>query len=175
MRKHYKEFYRILEHAREKIDEMKIDLPPLVERNEFVEKAERTGGFKETVLEVEEKKLDLGGGNPDRWAFEIQFSILNIWKPGFEQYLTDLFFTKGRCANCRRRDKREVQCEEGYSECMFDDEFNQFKFDCVRRIVSQLKNGIESKELEIPKHLRDIEVRMRELSRGMRESHKRKE
>jgi len=173
MRRHYEEFYGVLERACEKIDEMQIDLPRPVKRNEFVEKAERTGRFKETVLEVEGKKRELGGSDPNRWAFEVQFSILNIWKPGFEQYLTDLFFTKERCRNCKRLDKEEAQCEEGYSDCMFDDEFNQFKFEYVRKIVNQLKNDIEPKELEIPQHLRDIEVRMRELSRRMGKSSKR--
>lgn len=173
MRRHHEEASRFLQEAYRKQRELRIDLPqPMLERNEFVEKAERTGRFRETVLEVEEKKRDLGGSNPDRWGFEVQFAILNVWKPGFEEHLTDLFFSKERCGNCKRPDKEELRCEEGYSNCLFDDEFQQFEFEYVRGIVDQLKDNVEPVGLEIPKHIRDAEVRMRELGRRMREGSK---
>jgi len=164
MRRHHEEIYRFMREAYKKMGGMQVDLLQPVKPNKFVEKAERTGRFKETIVEVEEKKRDLGGSDPDRWAFENQFRIMNVWKLGFELYLTDLFFSKERWGNCRRPDKEEVQCEEGYSNCIFDEEFNQFEFDCVRKIVDQLRNGIEPEELEIPEHLRCIEAKMRELS-----------
>ena len=60
MRRRSEEIYRALQEVYEKHGELHVDLPqPLSERNEFVERAERTGRFKETVLEVEEKKRGL--------------------------------------------------------------------------------------------------------------------
>jgi hypothetical protein len=137
----------------------------MLERNEFLANAEKTGRFKETVLEVEEKKREAGGRDPDRWAFETQYDILNAWKPGFELHLTDQFFSKERCGNCGREDKEEVECEGGRSNCIFDNEFERFQFQYVKKIVDQLKRDVESKELEIPEHLRSMEAKMRELGR----------
>jgi len=165
------EFYRALQIAYEKHGEPHVDLPqPMLERNESLAKAEKTGRFKETVLEVEEKKGEVGGRDPEGWAFETQYDILNAWKPGFELHLADLFFSEERCGSCGRQDKREVECEEGRSNCIFDEEFKRFQFQYVRKIVEQLKRDVEPKELEIPEHLRSMEAEMRELGRRMRES-----
>jgi hypothetical protein len=169
--RHYERLYRALQIAYGKRGDLHIDLPqPMLERNEFLAKAEKTGRFKETVLEVEEKKGEVGGRDPDGWAFETQYDILNAWKPGFELHLADLFFSKERCGSCGRQDKREVECEEGRSNCIFDDEFKRFQFQYVKKIVDQLKRDVEPKELEIPEHLHDMEAKMRELGRRMRES-----
>ncbi len=165
------EFYRVLQIACEKHGEPHVDLPqPVLGRNEFLTKTEKTGRFKETVLEVEERKGEVGGRDPDGWAFETQYDILNGWKPGFELHLADLFFSKERCGSCGRQDKREVDCEEGRSNCVFDDEFKRFQFQYVKKVVDQLKKDVEPKELEIPEHIRNMEVKMRELGRRMRES-----
>jgi len=51
----------------------------------------------------------------------------------------------------------------------FSTKFEQFQFQYVRKIVDQLKNGVEPKELEIPEHTRQIEAKMRELGRRMRQ------
>jgi hypothetical protein len=171
MLRHYERVYGALQIAYRKHEEPHIDLPQhMLEPNEFLAKAEKTGRFKETILEVEEKKGEVGGRDPDGWAFETQYDILNAWKPGFELHLADLFFSEERCGSCGRQDKREVECEEGRSNCIFDEEFKRFQFQYVRKIVDQLKKDVEPKELEIPEHLRSMEVKMRELGRRMRES-----
>jgi hypothetical protein len=83
MRRHHEEAYAFVQEAYKKQRELRIDLLQPFKPNKFVETAERTGRFKETILEVEEKKRDSGGSDPNSWAFEIQFAILNVWKPGF--------------------------------------------------------------------------------------------
>jgi len=167
--RHYEGIYGAFQTAFEKHAEPHVDLPqPMLQRNEFLAKAEKTGRFKETVLEVEEKKGEIGGGDPDGWAFETEYDILNAWKPGFELHLADLFYSEERCGSCGRQDKREVECEEGRSNCIFDDEFKRFQSQYLKKIVDQLKKDLEPKELEIPEHIRDMEVKMRELGRRMR-------
>jgi hypothetical protein len=129
----------------------------------FADRAMETGRFREIILAVDRLKDEAGGNEIGFWVLETQLSILCSWKPGFEDYLAELFFTEERCRNCKRKDKKETRCKEGLSSCVFDGEFEQFEEESVRKIVENLKNGVEPKKLEVPKHLQERWIKLRNL------------
>jgi hypothetical protein len=142
-----------------------------IEPDVFVDRAAETGRFKEIILAVEKLKDEIGGEEVKLWALETQLSILSACKPAFEEYLAELFFTEEKCKNCKKEAKEETRCREGLSDCIFDKEFEQFEDESVQKIVEQLKNGVEPKLLEIPKHLQEQWIKFRKLCEtGARES-----
>jgi SepF-like predicted cell division protein (DUF552 family) len=155
----------LLEEAKKngKLDELKEDFSAFSQHDVFAEMAMETGKFRETILALERLKDEVGGAEIGFWTLETQLSILCSFKPGFEEYLAELFFTKERCKNCKREGKAETRCREGLSDYIFDKEFEQFEDESVQKIVEQLKNGVEPKLLEVPKHLQEQWIKFRKL------------
>jgi SepF-like predicted cell division protein (DUF552 family) len=145
------------------LDELKEGLSAFSQPEVFAERAVETGKFKEIILALERLKDEVRGEEIGVWTLETQLSILCSFKPGFEEYLAELFFTEERCENCKREDKEETRCREGLSDCIFDKEFEQFEDESVQKIVEQLKTGAEPKLLEVPKHLQEQWIKFRKL------------
>lgn len=145
------------------LDELKESLSAFSQPEVFAERAVETGKFGEIILALERLKDEVGGEEIGVWTLETQLNILCSFKPGFEEYLAELFFTEERCKNCKREDKKETRCREGLSDCIFDKEFEQFEDESVQKIVEQLKTGVEPKLLEVPKHLQEQWIKFRKL------------
>jgi len=154
-----------------KFDELKEGFSVFSQPEVFAERAVETGKFREIIFALESLKDEVGGADIGFWILETQLSILCSFKPGFEEYLAELFFTEERCKNCKREGKAETRCREGLSDCIFDKQFEHFEDESVQKIVEQLKNGVEPKLLEVPKHLQEQWIKFRKLCEaGARES-----
>lgn len=145
------------------IDEVKEAISSYLEPGVFADRAMETGRFREILLAVDRLKNEAGGEEVRLWVLETELSILCSWKPGFEEYLAELFFTEERCRDCKRKDKVQSRCKEGLSSCVFDGEFEQFEEESVRKIVEHLKDGVEPKEFEVPRHLQEQGVKLKNL------------
>ncbi|MFH1256685.1 MAG: SEC-C domain-containing protein [Candidatus Diapherotrites archaeon] len=157
---HYKEIFSTFEKFLEtkefedtasQLDKIKIDKDP------FVEKAEKTGEWKNVLMEVEALKAK----NGEEWALDNQYNILAKQFPGFEYHLNEIFFRK--CAVCERKDKEELACEYGHAECLYNDEYEEFTKKFVESIVGKLKNGEHPEELNIPQRLAGMELKFQEI------------
>ncbi|MFQ6077313.1 MAG: tetratricopeptide repeat protein [Candidatus Bathyarchaeia archaeon] len=136
----------------------KLPSPP---ESPFLKKAMETGRYVEVLLEVDASKDDVEVDDPEDWAHLEELNILNSWKLGFELYVNKLFFDK-RCKGCGMRGRRKMGCREGLSNCVFDNEYDEFERECVQKIIRKLKRGIEPqriRELQVPKSLEEIEIR----------------
>lgn len=144
-------------------EELEATVSTFLSPDEFAERATETGRFKEIILAVEKLKEEVGGEAIEMWAIETQLNILCSWKPGFEEHLSELFFTAEKCRNCKRKHKDETKCREGMSDCVFDAEFEQFENESLRKIVENLRKGVDPKELEVPKTLQEQWIKLRNL------------
>lgn len=134
-----------------------------MELDEFAEGAMETGKFREAILAVDRLKEEIGGLEIEIWALDTQLSILRAWKPGFIEAIAELFYTEAKCRNCSRKHKEEIRCKEGVSECIFDIEFEGFLENILHKIVEHLTKGEYPPELEVPKHLQDKYIKIRNL------------
>jgi len=134
-----------------------------METNEFAERALETGKFKEAILAVERLKEEIGGLEIEMWALDTQLDILRAWKPGFMEGIAELFYTETKCVNCNRKRKGEMRCREGLSGCIFDMEFEEFQEKILQKIVEQLKRGEYPPELEVPRHIQDRYIKLKDL------------
>jgi hypothetical protein len=104
-------------------------------------------------------------------VLERQFSLICRRKPGFEEYLTDVFFTKERCAKCTLTQLKEQGCMEGGTVCAYDEMYSRFQLEYVKKIVQEIKGGnSRPKGLEIPEQYAKLAGEMdkiREKAEGM--------
>jgi len=139
--KHHDEAKRLLDGVEDdELEEMREKVKGLVQENPLVVRAHETGRFSEVILSLERLKDEVGGEATLRWVRDQQLEVLCQWKPLFEDDLASDFY--GRvCKTCRRIDKEESQCREGYSNCMYDEAFLEFERDAIERFVNSLRNG----------------------------------
>jgi SepF-like predicted cell division protein (DUF552 family) len=161
--RNFNQLSRLLSELGATDEELKATVSTYLNTDEFAERAMETGKFREIILAVEKLKDEVGGEEIELWAIETQLNILCSWKPGFEEYLSELFFTEEKCRNCKRKHKDENRCREGMSSCVFDAEFEQFEDESLRKIIEQLKKGVEPKEPDVPKTLQEQWIRIRNL------------
>jgi len=129
-------------------------------KDEVASAAERSGKFAKAILDMErimEEEIEKGmpRDEAEKLARKIQFEIIYRWKPAFDAYTVELFFTRERCEQCPRQDKEETGCAEGFDICIYDSDFIPFQNELVKRLVEQLKQGIEPQELNVPKEIEE--------------------
>lgn len=138
------------------VKKMKEQVKPVIKKNSFQEKVEKTGDWKGVLLEIDKLRKERG----NEWVLDVQYNILAKQFPAFELFLNEQFF-KSKCKNCKRETKEETGCREGHSECLYNEEYEKFTKQYVNSIVSQLKQAKQPKELQIPKRLIEIEKRLK--------------
>jgi tetratricopeptide (TPR) repeat protein len=157
---------RFTRHHPEEIFEMlsmesgKARMPP--QESSFVRRAKETGMYGKTILEVEDAKERTVVEDPDDWAHVEKLNILNLWKPGFELNVNQIFFSS-KCPECRLDGRKERRCREGLHNCAFEEEYDQFEREYVREVVKRLKEGAEPGEipqLHVPEPLKEIAQRV---------------
>lgn len=148
--KHGEEIRSMFEEAEKsgELEKMKEKLTLLEEPNLFAEQACKTGRFKEIILALERLKDEVGGQETERWVRDAQLEVICQWNPDFEEELAGAFYGLA-CKTCTRTDKAESQCQEGYSNCMYDDAFLAFENDSVQKVATRLKDE-EAKKSSLP-------------------------
>jgi len=155
-RHHHEEIFEMLS-----VESEKVRKPP--QESNFVRKAKETGMYGETILEVEDAKGRTVVEDPDDWAHVEKLNILNLWKPGFELNVSQIFFSS-KCPECGLDGRKERGCREGLHNCAFEEEYDQFEREYVREVVKRLKEGAEPEEipqLHVPEPLKEIAQRVR--------------
>lgn len=131
--------------------------------------------LEQGLLEIERLPVpetrSRSGVDRETAILERQFSLICRKKPGFEEYLTDVFFTKERCAKCTLAQLKEQGCVEGDTVCAYDEMYSRFQLEYVKKIVQEIKGGnSRPKGLEIPEQYAKLAGEMdkiREKAEGM--------
>ena len=142
-------------------EESKKDLKPVPESS-YLRQARETGMYGETILEVENAKPRIAVEDTDEWAHLEEMNILNSWKPGFELYVNQIFFSS-RCPQCGLEGRKLRGCREGLSNCAFEEEYDQFEMEQVREVTKRLKEGADPEgisQLHVPEALKEIAQRL---------------
>jgi tetratricopeptide (TPR) repeat protein len=156
IRYHHEEIFEML-----KDESKKARRPP--QESSFVRKAKETGMYGENILDVEEAKERTVVEDPDDWAHLEELNILDLWRPGFELNVNQIFFS-ARCPECGLDGRKKRGCMEGLHNCAFEEEYYQFEREYVREVVKRLKEGADPEEipqLRVPESLKDIAQRLR--------------
>ena len=156
IRYHHEEIFEML-----KDESKKARRPP--QESSFVRKAKETGMYGENILDVEEAKERTVVEDPDDWAHLEELNILDLWRPGFELNVNQIFFS-ARCPECGLDGRKKIGCLEGLHNCAFEEEYYQFEREYVREVVKRLKEGADPEEipqLRVPESLKDIAQRLR--------------
>jgi len=137
-----------LQQFKEKLNSLsKETREEIIAEKKMIDEIEAKGRFKEILLELEGKKENMT--EEERLETEgIQIAILNTWKPGYEEYINQLFFDE-RCKECKYK---ENGCDEGLADCIYEDEFQEFMSGYLKKTINDLKAG---KEPEVPKELQE--------------------
>ena len=158
---------RFTRHHHEEIFEMfkeeseKVRRPP--QESSFIRKAKETGMYRETILDVEEAKVRTVVEDPDDWAHIEELNILDLWRPGFELNVNQIFFS-ARCQECGLDGKKKSGCREGLHNCAFEAEYDEFEREYVREVVKRLKEGADPEgipQLRVPESLKEMAQRLR--------------
>lgn len=158
---------RFIRHYQEDIFEMlkeeskRARNPP--QESSFVRKAKETGMYGATILEVEEAKERTAVEDPDDWAHVEELKILDLWRPGFELNVNQVFFSS-RCPECGLVGRKKRGCIEGMRNCAFEDEYDEFEREYVREVVERLKEGADLEEipqLRVPESFKEMAQRLR--------------
>jgi tetratricopeptide (TPR) repeat protein len=152
--------HRISEVSREVRERLRM----LKSKTEDRRLVEIGGGnnYVEMLLKIDKEKNSVSE-DPEEWAVSESLNVLNHWKPGFELYLSQLFF-QNRCSECRYPRKHKLNCDQGFADCILDPEYDEYVYETVQRIVEELKAGIDPSqipELQIPEALQNIERNIR--------------
>jgi SepF-like predicted cell division protein (DUF552 family) len=149
--KHSEQADKILAEAEKIIeqDESIGDFSSIAEADVFAARAVETGRYKEILLALERLKDEVGGQQVDSLVRDMQLEVMCSWKKGFEEEAAGAFFGAA-CKICPRTDKEESQCKEGYSNCMYDEQFEEFENDAIAKLVERLKKEVEPKESKAP-------------------------
>ncbi|MFQ6127802.1 MAG: hypothetical protein ACE5QW_02720 [Thermoplasmata archaeon] len=139
----------------------------------YYRKAEREGHLSVIVEVIEERDRRMAKGEDEKmvteWAYDLCYHLLLDWQVGFEDYLYGQFFAPERCKNCTREDKEDLLCEDGLSDCLFDDEFELFQREYVNRVIDKLCRGVqEPEEILVPAEIRRRAEEYQEFSEKAR-------
>ncbi len=157
---------RFIRHHQEDVFEMlkeeskRSRSPP--QESSFVRKAKETGMYGATILEVEEAKERTAVEDPDDWAHIEELKILDLWRPGFELNVNQVFFSS-RCPECGLDGRKKRGCREGLHNCAFEEEYDEFEREYVRDVVKRLKEGVDPEgiqQLHVPESLKEMAQRL---------------
>jgi hypothetical protein len=145
--KHANEAKKLLDEAEKtgELAEFKEQVKGMAEQSPFALRACETGQFGKVILSLERLKDEIGGDETARWARSAQLEVLCQLKPKFEEEKAIEFYGKV-CKTCKRIDKEESQCQEGFSNCMYDEAFEEFEREEIEKYVNSLKNERSLKE-----------------------------
>ena len=119
--------------------------------------------YQETILDVEDTKKRTVVEDPDDWAHVEELNILDLWRPGFELNVNQIFFS-AKCPECGLNGKKKRGCSEGLHNCAFEEEYDEFEREYVRGVVKRLKEGADPEgipQLDVPESLKEMAQRLR--------------
>ena len=142
-------------------------------RSQFIKKSDLEMKKIADKMTLKDGLLELEKKNKGDALIQKQFELINMKKPGFEEYLIDQFFSEERCRKCPLIELKANECEAGRTICVYDEEFLRFEDDRTRIIVEKIIHGDDDPdELRIPEKYLEYQREVEKLRNGIKQKNK---